>query len=48
MTLARKSYAFDVMFAFIVVVSLLSLLLLKGVDLLEYLSIPWKQKGRTK
>lgn len=48
MTLARKSYAFDVMFAIIVVVSLLSLVLLKGVDLLEYLSLPWKQKGRTK
>lgn len=46
MTLARKSYAFDVMFAIIVVVSLLSLVLLKGVDILEYICLPWRKKGK--
>ena len=41
MTRVRKSYAFDKMFAVIFLIALLSLLLIKVVDLLERKSMPW-------
>ena len=42
MTRVRKSFGYDSMFAVIALTSLLSLLLMKGVDLLERACIPWK------
>jgi ABC-type nitrate/sulfonate/bicarbonate transport system permease component len=41
MTRVRKSYAFDKMFAVIFLIALLSLLLMKGVELLEKRAMPW-------
>lgn len=41
MTRVRKSYSFDKMFAVIFLISLLSILLMKVVDLLEKVSMPW-------
>ena len=46
MTRVRKSFAYDKMFASIVVVCALSLVLTKLVDLLEHVSMPWKQAER--
>lgn len=43
MTRARKSYAYDKMFAVIILISILSLLLMKLVDLLHKKSMPWKR-----
>ncbi len=43
MTRVRKSYSYDKMFAVILLISALSLLLLKVVDLLEKKATPWKQ-----
>jgi ABC-type nitrate/sulfonate/bicarbonate transport system permease component len=40
----RKSYSFDRMFAAIVLVALLSLALLKLVDLIEKTAMPWKYR----
>jgi ABC-type nitrate/sulfonate/bicarbonate transport system permease component len=42
MTRVRKGYAFDKMFAVIFLISAVSLLLLKGVDLLHRKLMPWK------
>ena len=44
MTRVRKAYAFDKMFAVIIIISILSLLLLKAVDLLQKISMPWEEK----
>jgi ABC-type nitrate/sulfonate/bicarbonate transport system permease component len=41
----RKSYSFDRLFAAIVLVALLSLCLLKIVELIERMAMPWKTKG---
>lgn len=43
MTRVRKSFNYDSMFAVIILISALSLLLMKGVDLLEHACIPWKR-----
>jgi ABC-type nitrate/sulfonate/bicarbonate transport system permease component len=43
MTRVRKSYAFDKMFAVIFLIIILSLLLMKGVELLERRAMPWTQ-----
>jgi ABC-type nitrate/sulfonate/bicarbonate transport system permease component len=43
MTRVRKSYAFDKMFAVIFLIVILSLLLMKGVELLERRAIPWSR-----
>ncbi|MEG0319696.1 MAG: ABC transporter permease [Niameybacter sp.] len=48
MTRVRKSYAFDKMFAVIFLVSIISLLLMKGVSLLETKLMPYKNKGAEK
>ena len=45
MTLARKNFAYDEMFAIIIVVCVLSLVLIKIVDLAEKASMPWKNRG---
>lgn len=42
MTRVRKSYAYDKMFAVIILVSALSLILMKAVDVLHEKSMPWK------
>ena len=47
MTRVRKSYAFDKMFAVILLISLISLLLMGLVNLLEKMAMPWK-KGENK
>ena len=44
MTRVRKAYAFDKMFAVIIIISILSLLLLKAVDLLQKIAMPWEEK----
>jgi len=41
----RKSYSFDRMFAAIVLVSLLSLALIKLVELIEYAAMPWRSRN---
>ena len=43
MTRVRKSFAYDRMFASIIVISALSLVLIRLVDLLEWTSMPWKR-----
>ena len=47
MTRVRKSFAYDKMFASILVISCLSLALMRFVDLLEYLAMPWKRAERS-
>ena len=42
MTRVRKSYAFDKMFAAIILISIVSLLLMKLVDLIHKRAMPWK------
>lgn len=44
MTRVRKSYAFDKMFAVIIVITLVSLLLMGLVELLQKKAMPWKAK----
>ena len=43
MTRVRKAFAFDKMFAVIFLVSLISLLLMKGVDLIQKKCMPWEE-----
>ena len=43
MTRVRKSFSYDKMFASIIVISICSILLMRGVDALEYLAMPWKR-----
>lgn len=43
MTRVRKSFAYDRMFASILVISACSLALMRAVDLMEYVSLPWKR-----
>jgi len=43
MTRVRKSYAYDRMFAVILLVSVISLLLMKLVDVIQYLCMPWER-----
>jgi ABC-type nitrate/sulfonate/bicarbonate transport system permease component len=42
MTRVRKAYAFDEMFAVIIFVSIVSLILMKVVDVIQKKSMPWK------
>ena len=44
MTRVRKSYAYDDMFAVIFLVSVISLILIKGIDVLERKVMPWKRR----
>lgn len=44
MTRVKKAYSFDKMFAVIVLISLISLLLMKGVDYLHKKSTPWERR----
>lgn len=46
MTRVRKSFLYDRMFAVIIIISALSLLLMKGVDGLERICMPWKRAER--
>ena len=48
MTRVRKSFSYDRMFASIIVISALSLGLMRLVDLVEYLALPWKRAERKK
>ena len=43
MTRVRKSFAYDRMFAVILLISVLSLALMRLIDLLEYICMPWKR-----
>ena len=43
MTRVRKSYAFDKLFAAIILISAISLLLMKCVDLIHKRSMPWRE-----
>ena len=43
MTRVRKSFSYDRMFASIIVISICSVLLMRVVDLLERISMPWKK-----
>ena len=43
MTRVRKSFSYDSMFAVILLISSLSLILMRFVDLLEYVCIPWRR-----
>lgn len=43
MTRVKKAFSFDKMFAVIFLISIISLLLMKGVDLLQKISMPWTQ-----
>lgn len=45
MTRVKQAFAFDQMFAVIFVVSLISLILIKGVDLLQKLAMPWEKEN---
>ena len=46
MTRVRKAFAFDKMFAVIFLVSLISLLLMKAVDLIQKKCMPWENLGQ--
>jgi len=46
MTRVRKAYAFDKMFAAIIIISFVSLLLMKLVDIIHKKSMPWKEVQR--
>ncbi|MBP3885415.1 MAG: ABC transporter permease [Olsenella sp.] len=46
MTRVRKSFSYDRMFAVIVLISALSLALMRLVDLLQYVTMPWKRVER--
>lgn len=46
MTLVKKAYAFDKMFAVIFLISLISLLLMKAVDWAEKKCMPWERNGQ--
>ncbi|MBY4797281.1 ABC transporter permease [Collinsella sp. AGMB00827] len=46
MTRVRKAYAFDRMFAVIILISALSLVLMRGVEILRRLAIPWERVRR--
>ncbi|MGO1468826.1 MAG: ABC transporter permease [Tissierella sp.] len=49
MTRVKKSYAFDKMFAVILFISVISLLLMKGVSILQKYSMPWiKEQDKLK
>lgn len=50
MTRVKKSYAYDRMFAVIFLITAISILLMKLVDLAQYFMMPWKrdEKGKTK
>ena len=48
MTRVRKSFSYDSMFAVIIVISALSLALMKGIDLLARLCMPWKVSKRAR
>ncbi len=45
MTLVKKAYAFDKMFAVIFLISFISLILMKCVDLLQKKCMPWERKN---
>lgn len=44
MTRVKKAYSFDKMFAVIILISIISLLLMKGVDLLQKKCMPWEKE----
>ena len=46
MTRVKKAFSFDKMFAVIFLISLISLLLMKGVDLLQKKCMPWENLGQ--
>lgn len=46
MTRVRKSFSYDRMFAVIIIISALSLALMRGVDVLERICMPWKRAER--
>ncbi|WP_350455081.1 ABC transporter permease [Slackia heliotrinireducens] len=46
MTRVRKSFSYDRMFAVIIVISALSLVLMKLIDLLQKVCMPWKPQER--
>ena len=46
MTRVRKNFQYDRMFAVIIITSALSLALMKGVDVLERICMPWKRAER--
>ncbi|MCH3942524.1 MAG: ABC transporter permease [Atopobiaceae bacterium] len=48
MTRVRKSFSYDRMFAAIIVISALSLALMKGVDALQRACMPWERAERKK
>lgn len=46
MTRVKKAYSFDKMFAVIFLISIISLLLMKGVELLQKKCMPWEKEQR--
>ena len=45
MTRVKKAFSFDKMFAVIFLISIISLLLMKGVDLMQKKCMPWDDKN---
>lgn len=45
MTRVKKAYSFDKMFAVIIIISAISLLLMKGVEILQRKCMPWERKN---
>ena len=45
MTRVKQAFAFDKMFAVIFLISMISLLLMKGVDFLQKISMPWEKEN---
>lgn len=47
MTRVKKAFSFDKMFAVIFLISMISLLLMKGVDFLQKKCMPWQKENRS-
>ena len=45
MTRVKKAFSFDKMFAVIFLISMISLLLMKGVDALQKKCMPWEKEN---
>ena len=45
MTRVKQAFSFDKMFAVIFLISVISLMLMKGVDLLQKISMPWEKEN---
>ena len=46
MTSVKKAFSFDKMFAVIFLISVISLFLMRAVNILQRISMPWEEENR--